>query len=315
MAGQRQYWVVSPNVDGKGTKVEEWKREIVKHRAAILGWPPDYRKKNNRMGPQFAGDPNEESRVELGDIILIARGKKAADIVGFGVVKGQVRGERLPPRPNKDVYLRDLDPFIQRERAPKGILAVLQHTRAFVPLRSDAKEVRDWMKRSLKLEEREVNEEKTTDDRAKVQVTDITENGLTKSTFGYEFRTKSKVKKARKAEAELQWDYKQWLDKQGRRLSKVKIGSVECDAWEHERRNLIEAKSSSSREDIRMAVGQLFDYAFHGKERFGRQPNMAILVPEYPGENLANWLEWLRIRLIWREGRSFVDNANGLFTS
>ena len=62
-----------------------------------------------------------------------------------------------------------------------------------------------------------------------------------------------------------------------------------------------------------MAVGQLLDYAFQGKQKFG-DPNKAILLPEMPHSNLEKWLEHLHISIIWREGNSFFDNANGQFS-
>lgn len=259
------------------------------------------------MGPRFAGNPDARSKVQPDDIILIARGKKSADLVGFGVVKGQLRAVRLPPS-DDEVYLRDLDPFKRCERAPKSVplLAVLQHTWAFVQLHPEAnpdvKSVCKWMERQLGLEEQESD------------VDTPTERSLPKSnTYGYKVRTREQVREARKREKELLDDYKQWLKKQGRHLSVLPYGRLECDAWEKERQNLIEAKGSTSREDIRMAVGQLFDYSFQGKEKY-KQPNMAILFLKKPPLERLEWLEPLGIKIIWRRGRSFLDNANGQFT-
>ena len=76
---------------------------------------------------------------------------------------------------------------------------------------------------------------------------------------------------------------------------------------------MIEAKSSISREHIRMAVGQLLDYAFQGEKEFGK-PNMGILLPEEPDPNSVDWLQPLKISLIWRKKAAFLDNANGQFT-
>ena len=63
-----------------------------------------------------------------------------------------------------------------------------------------------------------------------------------------------------------------------------------------------------------MAVGQLLDYAFLGKEEI-RDPNMALLLPKKPDSDLVEWLQHLHISIIWREERSFRDNANGWFTA
>ena len=142
-----------------------------------------------------------------------------------------------------------------------------------------------------------------------IKVTDLPQF----TTFGYEVKTKRQVKMASKVEAKLLSDYEQWLGEQGRQLSAVKYNRIQCDGWEKERRNLIEAKGSTRREDIRMAVGQLLDYAFQGKEEF-KQPHMAILLPGEPDPDSVKWLEPLGIKIIWRRGRSFLDNANGQFT-
>lgn len=249
------------------------------------------------MGPRFAGNSKAKSKLQLGDIVLIARGKNSADIVGFGVVKGQLRAEQLPPL-DKDVYLRDLDPFKRCERAPKRvpILAVLQHTWAFVQLHPEtnrnAKIVCEWMARQLGLTEGK---------------------GLPKSkTYDYKVRTPERVTEFRKREKELLDDYERWLKKRGYNLSELPYGRLKCDAWEQERQNLIEAKASTSREDIRMAVGQLLDYSFQGKEKC-KQPNMAILVPRKPPARHVEWLEPLGIKIIWRRGKSFQDNSGGQF--
>jgi hypothetical protein len=88
---------------------------------------------------------------------------------------------------------------------------------------------------------------------------------------------------------------------------------MECDAWEDDRQNLIEAKGSVSREDIRMAVGELFHYAFLGRE-ICNQPNLAVLLPKYPSDDYVKWLASIDIKIIWRKGQAFADNANGQFT-
>lgn len=107
-------------------------------------------------------------------------------------------------------------------------------------------------------------------------------------------------------------DYRHWLKIQKRTLSSLKYKKLQCDGYEKNRGNLIEAKSSISREHIRMAVGQLLDYAYQGKTHLGA-PNMAILLPQKPLSRVVEWLEPLKIRLVWQEKGSFLDNANGQF--
>jgi hypothetical protein len=300
----RQYWVVSPNVDGTGKNVQEWKQETLRNRAAIMGWEPD-NWGSNAMGPRFAANPGARSKVQLGDIILIARGKKSADIVGFGVVKGSVKTERLPPW-NQDVYLRELEPFKQCRKMPKSIPidAVLQHTWALVQLHPEtnpeARKVCEWMERQLTEQEKHSKKPREVPLR-KYKRAD------------YEVRALEQVKRLQRREEKLVHDYQRWLVTGGRQLTALKYGRNECDAWEAERHNLIEAKARTRREDVRMAVGQLFDYAFQMREQF-ETPNKAILVPNQPPEDSVKWLEPLGIKLIWRSGQSFQDNAGGRFT-
>ena len=99
---------------------------------------------------------------------------------------------------------------------------------------------------------------------------------------------------------------------QGRKLHIAKYWKLRCDAFEEERNNLIEAKRSTQREYIRMAAGQLLDYAFEGRERFGN-PNLAILLPEKPAEEWLGWLKKSNIHLVWKDGEIFMDNDDGQF--
>jgi len=60
---------------------------------------------------------------------------------------------------------------------------------------------------------------------------------------------------------------------------------------------IIEVKSSLEQPNIRMAVGQLFDYwyALKGDE----EPHIAILLPEAPDSECVKFLEWMDIGLLW----------------
>jgi hypothetical protein len=129
----------------------------------------------------------------------------------------------------------------------------------------------------------------------------------------YRVQTRSQVVRAKKTEAKLLHCYAHWLTQQGRKLPAQMYGRLLCDGYEKERNNLIEAKSSVCREHIRMAVGQLLDYAFQGREKFPH-PNLAILLPKKPEPTLEKWLQHLNISIIWRDKNSFLDNANGQFS-
>ena len=71
----------------------------------------------------------------------------------------------------------------------------------------------------------------------------------------------------------------------------------------------IEAKGTGSRGEIRMAIGQLFDY-----RRF-ITPLLAcaVLLPVPPRPDVLELLTSVGVSAIWKDGRSFVDNAGGAF--
>lgn len=60
---------------------------------------------------------------------------------------------------------------------------------------------------------------------------------------------------------------------------------------------IIEVKSSLEKPNIRMAVGQLYDYWYclKGDEK----PYIAILLPEAPDSECIKFLEWMDIGLLW----------------
>jgi len=63
---------------------------------------------------------------------------------------------------------------------------------------------------------------------------------------------------------------------------------------------LVEAKGSVTRENVRMAIGQLADYG-----RFMDAPRRAILVPSEPREDLVELVTGLGQAFIWPEGKDY----------
>ncbi len=301
MSTERQYWVVSPNAKHDRTKnqetVEKWKEVICRNHVAIMGWSPDH-----DIGRRF------KDEIRLGDIVLIARRKDwEPDVVGLGIVKGECKEKVYPNIYDEPAYVRKLRPFVLVQEAPASVRLrdVLNCTWAMHQLHPDDddsdRKVCAWMDQQLELAVCEGNSGK------------IREKTLRKSrtaTYDYEIRTKGQVTEACRKEAELLDNYERWLKKHGRELSRLWLGRNECDAWETERRNLIEAKGTISRQDIRMAVGQLLDYAYQMRNDLG-DPNKAILLPKEPND--VGWLESVGISIIWHSGRRFQDNAGGQF--
>jgi 5-methylcytosine-specific restriction protein A len=83
--------------------------------------------------------------------------------------------------------------------------------------------------------------------------------------------------------------------------------------YEPKRHLLIEAKGSASREDVRMAIGQLYDYDLLTHEAGKGKSDLALLLPERPSADVERLLDSLKIGLIWRDGRKFADRPRGKF--
>jgi hypothetical protein len=253
------------------------------------------------------------------------------EVVGFGVVKGEAK----TVLPNTDLpgdfgSFRNLEPFVAWSRPPRNVPfdAVVRHIRALVQLRPDRdrehRAVCDWMARKLRLRAAsEMSGKHNTNwlDQAKltgngnrllsghVAIVRSPENNQ----LDYEVRKAASVRMAERREARLLKEYETWISAQDRKIEAVRYGVLLCDAYERGRNNLIEAKSSCTREHIRMAVGQILDYSFQGRGKLGT-PNLALLLPERPASDLEQWLASISIKLVWAEGGAFVDNANGQFT-
>jgi hypothetical protein len=60
---------------------------------------------------------------------------------------------------------------------------------------------------------------------------------------------------------------------------------------------IIEVKSSLEQPNIRMAIGQLFDYWYNLKGE--EKPSIAILLPEKPSSECVRFLAWMNIGLMW----------------
>jgi hypothetical protein len=136
------------------------------------------------------------------------------------------------------------------------------------------------------------------------------------NTEEHQVKTEKKVRIARHQEVQLVEDFTKFLKKKGRVVKRIRysIGTaLYCDAYEPERKHLIEAKASANRLDIRMAIGQLFDYdRLTRAARMGKS-QLAVLLPSRPSHDVEQLLDSLRIAAIWRENKSFADNRDSKF--
>jgi hypothetical protein len=307
MIRQRAFWIVSPNVRFDFRTQEDWKKAIIRLHSAFMGWRSD--EKDHPIGRRFAYD------IKLGDVILVARSHhRRPDIVGCGIVTGEFEGyEKSLGTPQEFGSRRLMQRFKKITRIPQNvpIMSVLRHVMSLRKLHPnnprfpDDRRVCEWLAGLLKLKDYDAS--KRNDIRSLIR-----ELKLPKE-LEYQIKNRKAVTKARKDEAALLIDYRAWLARKGRMLHLARYGRLCCDAYERKANNLIEAKRSAKREYIRMAVGQLLDYAHAGRKEFGR-PKMAILLPNRPALHGLEWLEEKGIHLVWKEGKIFRDNFSGQFS-
>jgi hypothetical protein len=128
---------------------------------------------------------------------------------------------------------------------------------------------------------------------------------------------RSEPHEAERREHRLVLAYKAYMEARGSRMCALRFqpaGELKplfCDVYDASRGNLLEAKGSTAREAIRMAIGQLADYV-----RFVRStPRLAVLLPTRPREDLEELLRTQSIAAVWQDNeRNFTDNSDGQFT-
>jgi hypothetical protein len=139
------------------------------------------------------------------------------------------------------------------------------------------------------------------------------------NTEGHDVMTKKQVIQAEHRENKLVTAVRHALGKKGRETTKLRYvtgGSVfYCDIYEPKKRHLLEAKASCSREDVRMAIGQLLDYDQLTKAAKLGASKLAILLPERPDDEIVEFVKSIDIdiALVWKHGKAFTDNHRGQF--
>jgi hypothetical protein len=316
---KRRFWVISPNVTANEGTIDLWKKAIRQRHVAFMGYAPNDPK--HKLGSKFANE------ISKGDVILIARRKNGIpDVVGFGIVSKdksvrELRGFDAPDERWRNGSIRQLSRFIDDPTVPDSvpIRSVLNHTQSLCRLhpswrsRPDHLRVCDWLSKKLGLSTRGIGRKSKAAMPMTPRPTVKRKRHVDPAQFDFSQRSAKAVRIAKAREAALMSGYKKCLWDSGRVVERLLFGRLVCDAHEEDRNNLIEAKSSNGRSYIRMAVGQLLDYAFLGKEKFGT-PHMAILVPKKPEAEILTWLHGLKVSVIWKQRKAFIDNARGQFT-
>ncbi len=111
---------------------------------------------------------------------------------------------------------------------------------------------------------------------------------------------------AERREQRLVLAFLERLRKEGHSVDRLKIvppGEAKplfCDLIDNTTHTLYEAKGTVERGAIRMAIGQLLDYARFVQPR----PRLAVLVPARPRADLMELLASADVGVIWQEGRS-----------
>jgi hypothetical protein len=119
-----------------------------------------------------------------------------------------------------------------------------------------------------------------------------------------------------RAEQKLVHRYRDYMAAKGIAVGRKKyvpegeVRPIYSDAWVEDRQALIEAKNSDSRNALRQAIGQLYDY-----RRFHPAPcQLAVLLPYQPNAERLDLLRSANIEAVWPHGSGFRDSARGTFT-
>lgn len=123
---------------------------------------------------------------------------------------------------------------------------------------------------------------------------------------GFSFATREAQKESKRREAQLVQEYAEWLVKQGHEVAGGQIdrsggrSPLHPDLYDVDADELVEAKSTASRPDVRLALGQILDYA-----RYAPEKKLAVLTPVKPEEDMVELLVSHGISLISRAEQGF----------
>ena len=110
---------------------------------------------------------------------------------------------------------------------------------------------------------------------------------------------------AERTEHTLQKDFGTWLRAAGHHVTSVTIEGQHPDLVDRTNGLVIEAKASASRAAVRLAIGQVLDYA-DAFRRAGDPLEPAILLPSRPDPARVDLALGLGISVFYRSGKSFA---------
>ncbi|MCX5090511.1 hypothetical protein OOK36_16715 [Streptomyces sp. NBC_00365] len=118
-------------------------------------------------------------------------------------------------------------------------------------------------------------------------------------------------------EAELTRTYMAYLKSMGRKTGAFQIkvkgltSTLRTDLYDATEHVLYEAKGSSAREDVRMALGQILDYSRYVRTKDHTEPpKRVILLPEEPDLDMFDLCESCGVEIVYRsENGSFIGES------
>ena len=123
--------------------------------------------------------------------------------------------------------------------------------------------------------------------------------------------TEKAARQAEQSEAVLREKFRSWRDAKDQRLRGITIKAPEStlrvDLYDQVANLLIEVKARAERDYLRFAIGQLYDY----KRYLDFEVELAVLVPDQPGQDLMGLLRTAGVSAIWQHGSSFSDSEGG----
>ena len=121
--------------------------------------------------------------------------------------------------------------------------------------------------------------------------------------------------RAKRRESALVQEFSSWMERKGHTVRRQMITPANepkalfTDIFVEDLNILVEAKGSTDRGSIRMAIGQLLDYRRFSKTR---PPKCAVLLPALPGKDLLELLAYAGVSVLHRLKGSFAwRNAKG----
>jgi hypothetical protein len=323
-----RYWAVSPNIGNQKKNAKSlgfWIKTTLESWSVYMGHNSD-----DQIGQRFA-------QIAANDVILIAHGSMENHGANRRLVAcGRVQ-ENFPTRDQRvdDSALRyrhsqyaTLSPFLSLDEDPTRSRIPLRETlhdgdpqpRAVFELTPEDrnhpgnKALCHWLDR--KLNRAPAQQENAGGNQATSVIANSVRIDTDVNSESYEVAKQKQVIEAERREQKLVNEFVAALTKRKRSVERLRYTSSEgifyCDVYVSDRGHLIEAKGSTSRGDIRMAIGQLFDYKQLTQKARKRISRLALLLPERPARDLEALLTWLKIGVIWKNGRGFSDNCGGV---